>query len=247
MSNRVSFVAIFAVFLMMLSTAQAVVVTQWDFNSNPPDNDQTTGTLFPAIGSGTISLIGAITQDGFKSGDGSTDPAPNNIDGTALQTTSYPVQGTGNKTAGINVAVSTLGYEEISVLFDLRTSNKSSKYYRAQYSTDGINFIDFASSPFVASGGDNWNNSNSVDLSSIAEVNDNANFAFRVVSEFAPSASSYTSAKTSSGYDPTGTYRFDMIIISGNAIVVPEANSLILLVLAGVFVSKKLYRRFLGY
>ncbi|MBN2578953.1 MAG: autotransporter-associated beta strand repeat-containing protein [Pirellulales bacterium] len=199
---------------LVLSPAGAVVITRWNFN------DENT---LPDIGSGTFAMIGGVVQDAELWKDGSsTDPGSPN---KAINTTNYPAQGTGNKTAGIEIAVDTTAYDNISVTFDLRTSNTSSRYYRAQYSLDGSSWTD--STLFTSAGGDEWNNLNTIDLSSISGANDNPNFKFRVVSEFAPGTSAYQHAQwdnPSKQYQTTGKYRFDMITVWTDEVVAPGAE-----------------------
>jgi len=201
--------------------AQAVVVTQWNFNSATPDGNTGTGTILPAIGTGTASLVGGVTAT-FASGDasgGSSDSATG--DDSGWNTTNYTPQGTGNKTRGAQFSVSTVGFQNVVVSYDLRHSNTSSRYEQFQYSTDGLNFVDFMS--FDGNAGDAWFNGRSVDLSGVAGVNNNANFAFRVVSAFAPSTTAYAASNPTSTYGTSGTWRFDMVTVS--AAPVPEAET----------------------
>ncbi|MCA1925195.1 MAG: FxDxF family PEP-CTERM protein [Thiobacillus sp.] len=201
--------------------AQAIVVTQWNFNSPTPDGNTGTGTLLPAIGTGTASLVGGVTAT-FASGDasgGSSDPATG--DDSGWNTSTYAAQGTGDKTRGVQFNVSTVGFNNVVINYDLRHSNTSSRYEQFQYSTDGVNFVDFAQ--FDGNAGDTWFNGRSVDLSGVASVNNNANFAFRVVSTFAPSTSGYVASNPSSSYSTSGTWRFDMVTL--NAAPVPEAET----------------------
>jgi hypothetical protein len=65
-----------------------------------------------------------------------------------------------------------------------------------------------------------------VDLSSIAGVAENPNFAFRIVAAFAPGTSEYLAANSTSNYAAGGTWRFDMVTLNGTAAAVPEAGSL---------------------
>ncbi|MFX7980977.1 hypothetical protein ABTK42_19300, partial [Acinetobacter baumannii] len=76
--------------------SQALVVTQWNFNSPTPDNNTATGTTVPSIGTGTASLVGGVTSPGFNSGVGSSDPAA--ADNSGWQTSNYPASGSGNGT-----------------------------------------------------------------------------------------------------------------------------------------------------
>ena len=212
-------------------SAHADIISQWSFNNS---------TTIPNIGSGSLQLVGGVTVDSFVLESGAKISSDTNSPNYAYSTTNYPAQGTGNKTAGIEFDLSTVGYQAISISFDLRSSNTSSKCFRAQYSIDGTNFVDFGTKPFNGKG-DDWNNGNLVDLSTITAVNDNPNFKFRVVTEFEAPNSSYTSAKASSGYGPSGKYRFDMITVSG--VTVPEPSTGVLLLSSIVAVLSCLWHR----
>jgi hypothetical protein len=146
------------------------------------------------------------------------------VDDTGLQTTGYSAQGVSNKASGVQFAVSTLGFKDVVISYDLRHSNTSSRYEQVQYSLDGTNFLDIAQ--FDGNAGDTWFNNRSVDLSAIAGVNNNANFAFRVVTAFAPSTSVY--AASSSTYAGTGTWRFDMATVQAAPVPEPETYALML-------------------
>lgn len=210
--------------LSMATQANAADITQWNFNSVPADASTSTGSLIANIGAGTLSALGGVTTS-FASGvsnGGSTDTAA--VDNTGLGTTTYAAQGTGNKTRGIQFNVSTFGFEDIMVSYDLRHSNTSSRYEQFQYSLDGTNFVDFAL--FDGNAGDTWFNNRTVDLSSIAGADNNANFAFRIVSAFAPSTSTYAASNSSSSYATTGTWRFDMVTVKGNVMApIPEPET----------------------
>jgi hypothetical protein len=195
------------------STAQAATLTQWNFNSLIPDNNTGTGTTSPAIGSGTASVIGGVTSPGFNSGVGSSDPALS--DNSGWQTTSYPAVGAGNKTAGVQFNVSTVGQQNIVVTFDQRHSNTSSRYVQFQYTTNGSTFVDFGSL-FDGNAGDTWFNNRTVNLSSILGVNNNSNFGFRIVAAFAPGTSAYAPSNSTSTYGTAGTWRFDMVTVSAD-------------------------------
>jgi hypothetical protein len=219
-----------AIALTTLSTAaQSATITQWNFNAS---------NLTPNIGAGTASLVGGTTSPGFNSGAGSSDPAASNV---GWQTTTYPAQGAANKTAGVQFNVSTLGFQNIIISFDQRHSNSSAKDVVFQYTTNGSTFIDFAN--FSATAGDTWFNNRTADLSSIAGVNDNANFGFRIVSAFNPSTSVYEpsdSVPPITAYNTTGTARFDMVTVQGEP--VPEPTTIatgLLAVGAGRMIQRK--------
>ncbi len=218
------------------SVASAAVVTQWNFNSVISDGSAATGTTLPFVGSGTASLVGGVTSPSFNAaGTGTTAPLnssdPNNTDDSGWQTTNYPAQGTGNKTAGVQFAVNTTNYDDISVTFDVRHSNTSSSVLRLQYTIDGTSFIDadqYVITP-TATSGDSWYN-RSADLSAITGVDNNPNFAIRIVTEFVPGTGGYLATRsntpTATTYAGTGTLRWDMVTINGTLIPTPGAIAL---------------------
>ncbi|GAB4129046.1 MAG: hypothetical protein Fur0036_15790 [Fimbriimonadaceae bacterium] len=214
-------------FFAVVASSQAAILTQWNFNSTTPDGNTSTGTTDPAIGTGTASLVGGVTAT-FASGDasgGSTDP--NVGDDSAWNTTNYAPQGTGDKTRGVQFLVSTVGHQDIVVTWDIRHSNTSSRWTQFQYTTDGVNFVDFGAAIDGPATGDSWNNTRSVDLSTVTAVNNNPNFGFRVVSTFAPGGSTYAGTTVAGTYATSGTMRYDMVTV--NASPVPEPASMIAL------------------
>lgn len=230
--------------LLAAGSAQADTLAQWNFNSNPADGSTSTGSLTVSNGAGSLSAIGGVTL-AFGSGSangGSSDPVT--TDDTGLQTTGYAAQGAGNKSRGVQFNVSTVGFENVVLNYDLRHSNTSSRWEQVQYSLDGINFVDVAS--FDGNAGDTWFNGRSIDLSAIAGVKDNASFAFRVVAAFATDSAAYAVSNPGSSYAATGTWRFDMVTVTGSQIaVVPEPSSYAML-LAGLGMLGAIARRRLG-
>lgn len=209
-----------AVVLAASGAHAATIITQWNFNG--PNNSPINPTA-PSTGVGSISFVGTTTLESppWSSGSangGSSDPAAGTPPDFALQTINYPAQGQASKTSGIRVNVSTLGYENIVIRYDLRHSNTSSRHGQVQISTDGTTFTDVGGL-FDGNAGDTWFNGRSADLSSILAANDNASFAFRVVSAFATGTSTYLPSNPGSSYGATGgTWRFDMITVSGDPI-----------------------------
>lgn len=221
----------------MASAASADIITQWNFNTPPPgDANVATGTLVPSIGSGAASPLGGISTS-FASGDangGSTDPQVG--DDSGWQTTSYPAQGTGSGTAGVRFDVSTAGFFSVSVTFDIRHSNTSSRFVRFEYSADGVTFT--PGPVFEAtSGGDTWYNLRTIDLSFDPAVENNPDFAFRIVTVFDPgNPGSYAAATAASAYAGSGTLRYDMVTVNG---VVPAPGSAALLAAAGLLAIRR--------
>ena len=197
----------------------AQLFTQWNFNSGD-DATTSTGTLTPSFGSGTAALIGGATGT-FASGasnGGSTDP--NTTDDSAWNISTWAAQGTENKTRGVQFSVSTVGMTDISVSWDQRHSNSSSEYVVFQYSTDGSTFTDFAT--FQGQTGDTWFNGRSADLSSIAAVENNPSFAFRIVQSFGADNLNYEPSNQTAAYATTGTWRFDMVTVNATPVPEPE-------------------------
>ncbi|MFQ3611736.1 MAG: hypothetical protein SNJ72_09630 [Fimbriimonadales bacterium] len=211
----------------------------WDFNeSNPLDG---TAMLAPEAGVfasvATISINGAtFSFNNSGSGFRGSPQDPNNAGhpnppNWGLQTTNYPAQGTANRTAGIVVSVPTTGYKDIVVKFDVRWSNTASKFIRFQYTTDGgANWIDGVL--LEGRRGDRWHGDTSanggydglvvVDFTGNTAVENNPDFAFRVVTEFDPATNQYTAANfpnnPNANYSSQGTLRYDLIEILGTEI-----------------------------
>jgi hypothetical protein len=206
----------------VVQTARADVITLWNFNSAPADSSSATGTNFPSLGVGTASLVGNATAT--YAGGSTNDPASDN---TGWNTAGYPAPNASNKTAGVQFNVSTLGYSNIVIRWDHRVSNTASKYYRLQYSIDGTTFTDFSSPIALLSSGSTFEpQTNS--LGTISGVNNNFNFAFRIVSEFEFTATGsgtngYVPVVSTNNYGSSGTVRYDMVTISGTPI--PGANT----------------------
>jgi predicted extracellular nuclease len=192
---------------LISTTSYAATITQWTFDSVPPDGATNTGTETPVTGAGTFSLVGGITAT-YATGNGG------GADNSGRNTATYPAQGSGDKTRGVEFAVSTVGFNAISFAFDLRHSNTSANTVVVQYSTDGTTFIDFTT--FVATAGDTFF-ARSVDFSPVAGLNNNANAKFRVLSTFAAGGSIYVASNPASSYGG-GTMRYDNVVVSGTAI-----------------------------
>lgn len=210
--------------LTVLVTNPAVFV-QWNFNSVPPDTNTATGSTVPFIGSGTASAIGGIAAS-FIGGDTVLDPAPA-ADNTAWTGTTYPASTANNKTAGVQFAVSTAGKQNLAISYSIRSSNTGGRYFRLQYSTNGgAAFLDSPSVATLTAGAVFFAFTNNLALPG---VNNNSNFVFRLVAEFQSTATGSGSAAyigAGGTYATTGTTRFDMVTVSGTALVTGAAATL---------------------
>ncbi len=200
------------------------VFAQWNFNSAVNDTNTGTGATTPSIGNGTASAIGGVVAS-FVGGDSVMDPVGTN-DNTAWTTTTYPASSAGNKTAGVQFAVSTAGKQNIAVSWSQRSSNTGGKYFRLEYSTNsGTSYFDYSTPAVVGVSFSAFTNN----LASAPGVNNNSNFVFRIVAEFESTAigsanANYVAAGTS--YAPSGTTRYDMVTVSGTSFVSGSAATL---------------------
>jgi len=193
--------------------AQAALLAQWNFNG------PLTGTLLPALGEGTLRPVGVATS-GFGSGTangGSSDPVSTSPPNYGWQVWGFPAQGTGDRSSGIQGQIDTSGFGQIDVSFDFRASGGSARHQQFQYSMDGSRFIDYGA-PFGSASGDSWTIQRTIDLASAPGIGANPQFAFRLVSAFSPGTSTYQAAASGSNYSPQGTWRFDMLTVTGEAL-----------------------------
>ena len=230
------FILFAALGLSQLSHAQ--IFAQWLFDRGN-DNNPASGTISPNIGSGTLSAAGG-TNTVFASG------IPNGTsDNSSLYTANYPAQGKASGTAGIEVAVNTTGKSNISVYWWQLNAASASRYTQFQYSIDGgsswkiadltkisitgtTSLIDPADNAFLANTYEVWYY-RVLDLSSLAEVNNNAGFRFRIVTVFSPfslNGSYYESTAGQGGtYLPAGRTLFDEVTVrEGSALPVKLGN-----------------------
>ncbi len=208
--------------------ASAAVITQWNFNSTVPDAAVGTGVTTPSTGAGTSLALG--TTASFASGDangGSSDLTTGDDSGWGI--TGFPGTGAGDLAEGVQFAVDTTGYTTIILNFDLRHSNTSSRYEAVRYTLDGSTWITAAF--FTGAAGDTWFNNRTVDFSSISGAGNNPNFGIQIVSAFETTAigsgaADFVASNTGSTYAGTGTWRFDMVTVSGTSVPEPTVGLL---------------------
>lgn len=225
MKSLTRFILCVSVLALFCSQCDGQVIAQWNFNGTSTTTvPGGTAAPTPSTGTGTANLFGGTTAT-FASGNasgGSSDPVTDATD-FAWNTTAYPAQSTGDKTRGVQFNVSTVGFSNIQVSYDLRHSNTSSRFEQFQYTLDGTTFNDL--NTFDGNVGDTWFNNRIIDLSSIPGANENASFGFRIVSTFEPGGTGYLASGSASTYGPTGTWRFDMVTVQ--VVPVPEPTTIL--------------------
>lgn len=213
-SNSLGAVTSSVVSLSLLTTP-TTEIAQWNFND-------TGSAASPAasIGGGVATLLNGVVGS-FQAGAPQDTASPDTNINFGWQTTTYMGAAnstTSNKTAGVQFKFSTVGYKDIFLSWHQRQSGGSSRHTRMQYSTDGTTFTDFHKITRTTTDFDR----EVVDLSSVPAVNNNPNFAFRVVTEFESTAlngagnPSYVPSISTGTYASSGTIRFDWLNVFGN-------------------------------
>lgn len=222
-----------AFFSGIIASAQAQNFVLWTFNSVPADANVNTGTTTPELNlapSATYANVGSITTS-YVTG------YPNNPtggDNSALSTSSYPAQGS-NTAAGVRFNVSTAGRSGIIISLAAYNSNTASKFTRFQYSTNGgttwvtpdltavntfgstAGSIDETNDLFVTPSATTWFY-RVVNLTGVTGVDNNAQFAFRIIAAFDPGiASTYTATNSTSSYATSGAIRYDQVTVGENS------------------------------
>jgi hypothetical protein len=211
------------VLALSLLGARAEIITQWNFNSSPPDGQVDTGTNTPSIGRGNATLVGGTTA-AFVTGDTKHDPA-GTTDNSGWSTRKYPGAISNNLSAGVRFDVDTRGFENISISWYQQNSATASRYMRLQLTADGSRF---ANSELITIDPAGVFTNRSVNLDASSGAADNPAFGFQILSEFESSATgsgtdAYVATGAGSSYGASGTVRFDMVTVSGTRI--PGANT----------------------
>lgn len=198
------------------------IITKWDFNSVPPDGSTSTGTLVPAIGTGTASLSPNIEVQEFRAGFPSS--AGDNtawhvlpLSGAGTLTPDNPPISPAPNSRWIQFEVSTVGYQNIILEYDHRFSNTAANTTLLQYTTNGTDWVTFDS--YTVDIGDTWY-FREFDFTAIPEVNNNPSFAIRIAPSVDPSTGDWASARPfpASTVATTGTWRIDNLVFYGDVL-----------------------------
>ena len=224
--------SIFFVMLMVLLSgyiSAQTVITQWTFEEDP----FTVSSPVPTTGAGTASTTG-MTAAG-KSAGSNTGCAQ--AAGTGAWQIDPASPGT-NESNGVQFMVSTAGFENVTVSYDHRLSNTSTRTSRIQYTLDGgatwqnldltssnytsgcsnrgaldLGRID-ASNPAGANVSDSWGR-RTIDFKEVAGSSDNPDFGFRVVAAHYSTTSQFRQANNVGNQATAGTWRFDNVTFTG--------------------------------
>jgi hypothetical protein len=178
-------------------------------SSNKDDITSTNGGTDPNLSAEAWRVRGTTKINGGISGPGWNTQAP-------------------ELTQGVEFAVSTVGHSNIVVQFDWYTTAEIARDLQTQYSTDGSTWTNIGPI-YVAPAGGGYYPGITINLASIAAVNNNPNFAIRMVSVYdrsanAPTPFTYTAATLSANGTPvqynnsSGNWRFDEVNVLGTAI-----------------------------
>ncbi|MDB6024103.1 MAG: sorting protein, partial [Verrucomicrobiales bacterium] len=153
----------------------------------------------------------------------SADPDPG--DNSKWRFGTFPTQGTANKTSGAEFRLSTFGRQAITMNWEHYNSATGNRYWRVQYSTDGIAFIDHLVFTNILE--TNWGPAFTASFTNVSGVDNNPNFAVRLVSEFESTATgvagndNYKGVQTSGGYSTGGTLWLDSVTFTGLPAALP--------------------------
>lgn len=242
----VSLVVTVATLVIPVLGQQQTQLVFWNFNSR--DLNPSSGVM---AANASVSFAGGVQYAYTTTGGASpADPAGLTPANAALLTYNYAQQRQDNLSTGVVFRVSTVGYRDVVALFDIRWGSAASKYLRLQYTYDGTTWLNgpqLVAPPKDPNTGSIpwWSQQGIVNprgdtryyYAFGAGANNNPNFAFRIVAEFAPGLNGYIGASKDepvteedidacrSGYLPNGVVVYDLVEVAA----VPEPASLLVL------------------
>ena len=169
------FLALFILHALLLTTmslASQKPIALWDFN-------QTNDLLRATSGTGSLAVLGGV-RAAAASGTGSSDPSTNAD--FALQLSGFLKQGTGAKTAGLEISASTVGFQSIVLQFDVRATSTASRRIQVLYSTNGPSLM--AGPSFTLTVPSIFTNALTADLSHLPDIANNPHLRIHLVSDW---------------------------------------------------------------
>jgi hypothetical protein len=191
----------------------SVAFVLWNFNSPSPDSDAASGSIEPAAGAGELFILGVSASTFGTVGQGRTSDLTE-LDNSMLRLAGFPLQGTGSRTAGVEIRASTVGRCDIGVLWDQYNSSTASRFWAVQYTVNGSDFVDHAI--VTNSTASTWLRQRFVSFSNIAGVENNPQFGVRIVSA-AGADGVYEAVTPGANYGTTGTLWLDMLGLTGQS------------------------------
>ncbi len=258
-------VSMAALLAASLSVAQAQIIADWDFDAvgaiaapyNTPSATSGAGsatelgmnnnyTFNGGEGPGSIAWCDVLASAGASTGAGSygwrVRGPSNSSGGGAGQSNGWNSQAP-IATQGAEFAASTVGFQNITVSFDINTTAQAEGNLALLYTTDGINWLDATISSAGTLGtiqnnttsantimgsyvklGSGWNNLITANISD-SNAADDPNFAIEVVN--ASTGADCVNVSGAALNNSSGNWRYDNIVISGTT-VVPEPSTLAL-------------------
>ena len=216
--KKLGYIQLFVFMMMMLSNLSSQsLIHYWNFNQTPPASGiNWTSPISDTIGGGSItySMANAVSFAGTT---------VNAASGDVVNGGSFcPTGGTTlvNNGTHADISIPTTGYSSISLSYATRRTSSGFTSQEIQYTTDGTNWVSKETID-VSAYTNTWIATQvvTVDFSSITAVNDNANFAVRII---------FTGATTEAGNNridniqvlgtsnSTTTYAVDFSVINGN-------------------------------
>jgi hypothetical protein len=209
-----------------------VTISTWNYQPLNGTNANPT----PNTGSGTSALVGSMTGVG-GAGTGINTPTGcgTQVSGQNAWAISPAAPGTTNESSGAQWNVSTVGFENIIFAWEQRWSGTATNTVRLQYTTNGSTWTNFTMDALnttfclgtLNNGRFETNTTTdqyrriTVNLSSIAAANNNANFGVRVVAAHYQATGQFRQVGTPANVATGGTWRFDNVFVSGTALPLP--------------------------
>jgi hypothetical protein len=222
--------AIFAIALVCASTHSfATVLSSWTFEApNTPPDVTDNGTGPNAVSDGGV-FAGIVTGLHASAATDWTTPSGNgSVDSLSVNTW----------TVGdyFQVSTSSLGYQNLTLTFDVNGSNTGPKEFKVAASTDGTTFTDIGFTYTVAN--DAWsagtNKPESTRFTGLpASLNNQASIFLRLINTSTVPISSSNPVATG------GTSRIDNVIVQGDLVPEPSTFALVALSVGAMMFRRK--------